>query len=62
MADKSGKNQVTARTKNSRASRLKLALRENLKRRKTQARERGKGPSTGEKISLHEAGGDDPDA
>ena len=62
MADESGKDQVTARTKNSRTDRLKNALRENLKRRKTQARERGKGPSTGEKISLHEAGGDDPDA
>ena len=67
MADKSGKddNQVTARAKDSRASRLKLALRENLKRRKTQARERGKGgeaPSTGDEASLHEDGRDDPDS
>ena len=65
MADKSGKDQdqVTARTKDSRADRLKLALRENLKRRKMQARERGKAAdaaSTGEKASLHEGG--DPDA
>jgi hypothetical protein len=61
MADKSGKDpgQVTARAKDSRADRLKNALRENLKRRKVQARERGKGgeaPSTGDKISLHEDG------
>jgi hypothetical protein len=65
MADKSGKDekQVTARTKDSRASRLKLTLRENLKRRKTQARERGKAAdaaSTGDKTSLHEDS--DPDA
>jgi hypothetical protein len=65
MVDKSGKDQgqVTARTKNSRADRLKNALRENLKRRKMQARERGKAgdaPSTGEKTSLH--GDSDPDA
>ena len=64
MADKVGKDpsQVTARAKDSRADRLKLALRENLKRRKMQARERGKGgdaPSTGGKPSLHEDG--DPD-
>jgi hypothetical protein len=65
MADKSDKDesQVTARTKNSRADRLKNALRENLKRRKTQARERdkaGEAASTGDKTSLHEDG--DPDA
>jgi hypothetical protein len=64
MADKNGKNQgqVTGQTKNSRADRLKNALRENLKRRKMQARERGKGgnaPSTGDETSLHEDG--DPD-
>ena len=67
MADKDGKDQsqVTARTKDSRADRLKLALRENLKRRKTQARERGQSrsaPSTGDKTSLHEDTGNDPDA
>ena len=50
--------------KDARAERLKQALRENLKRRKTQARERGEGanaPSTDGKPSLHEDGGDDPD-
>jgi hypothetical protein len=67
MADKGGKDegQVTARAKNSRADRLKNALRENLKRRKMQARERGKAgeaPSTGDKTSLHDDTGDDPDA
>ena len=65
MADKDGKDQrqVTVRAKDSRADRLKSALRENLKRRKMQARERGKAadaPSTGDKTSLHEDG--DPDA
>jgi hypothetical protein len=67
MADKDGKDegQVAARTRDSRADRLKSALRENLKRRKVQARERGKGgdaPSTGDKASLHEDAKDDPDA
>ena len=65
MADKVGKDssQVTARAKDSRADRLKLALRANLKRRKMQAHERGKAAdaaSTGDKTSLHEDG--DPDA
>ena len=65
MADKVGKDpsQVTARAKDSRADRLKLALRANLKRRKIQARERGKAadaPSTGDETTLHE--GSDPDA
>ena len=65
MADKVGRDssQVTAPAKDSRADRLKLALRENLKRRKMQARERGKAAdaaSTGDKTSLHEDG--DPDA
>jgi hypothetical protein len=69
MADKVGKDpgqdpsQVTARAKDSRADRLKLALRENLKRRKMQARARGKAadaPSTGDKTFLHDDG--DPDA
>ena len=66
MADKGGKDQSQVRrpAKDSRADRLKSALRENLKRRKTQARERGKdgAPSTGEKTSLHEDTEDDPDA
>jgi hypothetical protein len=65
MADKGDRDpgQSTVRAKDSRADRLKNALRENLKRRKVQARERGKGgeaPSTGDKTSLHEDG--DPDA
>ena len=64
MADKVGRDpdQVTARAKDSRADRLKLALRENLKRRKMQARERGRAadaPSTSDETSLHEDG--DPD-
>jgi hypothetical protein len=64
MADKGGKDegQLTARPRDSRADRLGSALRENLKRRKMQARERGKdgnAPSTGGKPSLHEDG--DPD-
>ena len=67
MVDKGGKDerQVAARTKDSRADRLKNALRANLKRRKMQARERGKAgdaPSTGDKTSLHDDAGDDPDA
>ena len=65
MADKGGKDdgQLTARPRNSRADRLRSALRENLKRRKMQARERGAAadaPSTGDETSLHEGG--DPDA
>jgi len=64
MTDKSGKDEggASARTKDPRAERLKSALRENLKRRKAQARERSKGgetPSTGDKTSLHEDS--DPD-
>ena len=66
MADKSGKDegQVPARARDSRAERLKSALRENLKRRKTQARERAAGevPSTGDKTSLHEGAKDERDA
>ncbi len=66
MTDKDRKDdrQVSARAKDSRADRLKSALRENLKRRKSQARERAKGgttPSTGDKTFLHEGGADDPD-
>jgi hypothetical protein len=67
MADKGGKGegQVATRAKDSRADRLKSALRANLKRRKMQARERGKGgdaASTGDKTSLHEDAANDPDA
>jgi hypothetical protein len=66
MADKKdgSDEQVTARPRDSRADRLKLALRENLKRRKMQARERGKREnvtSTGGKTSLHEDTESDPD-
>jgi hypothetical protein len=52
MADESSKGGE----KGSRQDRLKLALRENLKRRKAQARERGKitePSSTGHETSLH---------
>jgi hypothetical protein len=44
MADEKdqGGGQATSRMKDSRQDRLKSALRENLKRRKVQARERGK--------------------
>jgi hypothetical protein len=67
MAEKSGKGegQVTARPRDSRADRLKSALRENLKRRKMQARQRGKSegpPSTSGEAALHEDAKDDPDA
>jgi len=52
--------QGAARTKDSRQDRLKLALRENLKRRKSQARERGKIPNapsnTGEDTPHDETG------
>jgi hypothetical protein len=46
--------------KNSRQDRLKLALRENLKRRKSQARGRsdaGVAPSNAEDVSPHDADG-----
>jgi hypothetical protein len=48
--------QRPSREKDSRQDRLKLALRENLKRRKAQARERGKMPeasSADDETSLH---------
>jgi hypothetical protein len=60
MADQGDKREDSApRVKNSRHERLKLALRDNLKRRKAQARERGKmqaAPSHG-----HEGALDDDD-
>jgi hypothetical protein len=59
MADESGGGK---RAKDTRQDRLKLALRENLKRRKVQARERGqvqlddqlRDPATGPSSSDHE--------
>ncbi|MGF6310451.1 hypothetical protein ABIB82_004555 [Bradyrhizobium sp. i1.8.4] len=63
--DKGG-GQAGARVKDSRQDRLKLALRENLKRRKSQARGREDG-ATSEGAhgslnggSLDDAGGNDP--
>jgi hypothetical protein len=49
--------------KNPRQDRLKLALRENLKRRKSQARGRGDmaaAPSIGDDVSPHDEGGKKP--
>lgn len=54
-----GKKQQQDPTKDSRQDRLKLALRENLKRRKTQARERGSAtvaPSEQDGPSPHQPG------
>jgi len=50
--------------KDSRRDRLKLALRENLKRRKSQARGRGEASASSESAdaSLDDAGGEKPDA
>jgi len=55
-----GKND--AEVKDSRRDRLKLALRENLKRRKTQARGRGEASASSESAdaSLDTAGGEKP--
>ena len=56
MTDETGGSgrQKPPHVKDSRQDRLKLALRENLKRRKVQARERGKmtDPSGGDEPSL----------
>jgi hypothetical protein len=56
MNDETGESgrQKAPHVKGSRQDRLKLALRENLKRRKVQARERGKmtDPSAGDEASL----------
>jgi hypothetical protein len=49
--------------KDPRQDRLKLALRENLKRRKSQARGRGDvaaAPSNGDEVSPHDVGGKKP--
>jgi hypothetical protein len=57
MTDETGESgrQKPTRVKDPRQERLKLALRENLKRRKVQARERGRmtDPSTDDEASLH---------
>ena len=50
----------SADSKDSRRDRLKLALRENLKRRKAQARGRDAGPSESADASLDDAGGEKP--
>jgi hypothetical protein len=50
--------------KNPRADRLKLALRENLKRRKSQARGKGNiavASSNGDDVSPHDSSGKKPD-
>jgi len=56
MTDETGESgrQKPPHVKDSRQDRLKLALRENLKRRKAQARERGgmTNPSAGDEASL----------
>jgi hypothetical protein len=51
-----------ADAKDSRRDRLKLALRENLKRRKAQARGREAGPSESADAPLDDAGGEKPDS
>jgi len=54
--NRKGEGPAAPGTKDSRQDRLKLALRENLKRRKAQARERGKvtaPSSTDHETSLH---------
>ena len=52
---------TAAEVKDSRRDRLKLALRENLKRRKSQARGRSDaGPSESVDASLDDAGGEKP--
>jgi hypothetical protein len=56
--------QTGAAVKNPRQDRLKLALRENLKRRKSQARGRSEitmAPSNGDDASPHDASGKKPD-
>jgi len=58
-----GEGQSGARGKNPRQDRLKLALRENLKRRKSQARGRsdaGTAPSNGGDVSPHDESGKKP--
>lgn len=63
MKDKQFRDPVGADAKDARHDRLKLALRENLKRRKAQARGRSDaGPSGGTDASLDDGGGEKPDA
>jgi hypothetical protein len=59
-----GEGQTGQRAKNPRQDRLKLALRENLKRRKSQARGRSDVtmvPSARDDVSLHDVGEEKPD-
>ena len=55
-----GGGQAGARVKDSRQDRLKLALRENLKRRKSQARGREDVASDAADAPLHDADGNEP--
>ena len=56
----SGGGQAGARVKDSRQDRLKLALRENLKRRKSQARGREDVASDAADAPLDDGGGNEP--
>jgi len=60
MTDKKNKGEDQAARKDPRQDRLKLALRENLKRRKSQARERSRAgaPSNDHEIPLEGEAGD----
>jgi hypothetical protein len=61
--DRDKRQRQTAPSANPRQDRLKLALRENLKRRKSQARGRGDvtiAPSNGEGVAPHEESGKKP--
>jgi hypothetical protein len=61
---KKGAGQTGAAVKPSRQDRLKLALRENLRRRKSQAKARGDAtiaPSNRDDASPHDASGKKPD-
>ena len=62
MTDKKVKDEGNAGRQDPRHDRLKLALRENLKRRKSQARERKEGgmPSNDHEIPLEGEAGDKP--
>ena len=63
MKGDQGREKTAADVKDSRRDRLKLALRENLKRRKSQARGRGDidaASSESDAASLDDAGGEKP--
>jgi len=63
-AKNKGEGQSGERGKNPRRDRLKLALRENLKRRKSQARGRSDAtmvPFNGDDVSPHDVSGKKPD-